>query len=214
LSASKEGISVHTTPVIGSFAIGTWVAGSTVMARMAMLAAPGALWLAKAAFFVSAAIWIWFIPRALRNLVRILRARQMCPSGIILLSTVATQAVALMALRLFPAAPHIRWAAMILMGLGAACYLVGLFIIIRRYAEDASWRLAADWENSNCIIHGALSIGGLTAVVSDVLNVKALTLLWTCTILVFIAVESVEAGRLVERLRLLGWRDGLLIYDT
>jgi hypothetical protein len=214
LSATQEGVGAHTKPVIGSFAIGTWVAGTAVVARMLMLAAPTALWLAKAAFIVSAGLWAWFFPRALRNLTRILVSREIRPSGVILLSTVATQAVALMALRLYPAIPQMRWAAGALAALGAACYVVGLFAIIRRYAMQTDWQLAADWQNSNCILHGALSISGLTAITGGFLDVRTVALLWACTIAAFIVVESLEVARLVARLRLFGWRDGVLVYDA
>jgi hypothetical protein len=213
LSAAKDGISVRTDPVVESFAIGTWVAGSAMMGRMAMLAAPTALWLAKAAFIVSVGIWLWFIPRALRNLAFLLAAPELRPNGIVLLSTVATQAVALVALRLYPAAPEIRWSAMVLLGMGAACYLIGLFLIVRRYVADMRWRLATDWDNNNCILHGGLSITGLTAVTSGLLDVWGVTLLWICTSIVFILVESIEVARAVERLRTLGWHDGIVVYD-
>lgn len=214
VSALKEGVAAHTNPVLGSFAIGTWVAGTAVMARMLMLAAPTALWLAKGALIASVGLWAWFFPRALRNLARVLISREIRPGGLILLPTVASQAVALLALRLYPAVPPVRWSAGALVALGVLCYIVGLFAIIRRYAAHEDWHLAADWHNSNCILHGALSISGLAAITGGFVDIGTVSLLWACTIVAFVLVESLEAARLVARLRILGWHDGLLVYDT
>lgn len=83
VSALKEGVAAHTNPVLGSFAIGTRVAGTAVMARMLMLAAPTALWLAKGALIASVGLWAWFFPRALRNLARVLISREIRPAGLI-----------------------------------------------------------------------------------------------------------------------------------
>lgn len=171
VSALKEGVAAHTNPVLGSFAIGTWVAGTAVMARMLMLAAPTALWLAKGALIASVGLWAWFFPRALRNLARVLISREIRPGGLILLPTVASQAVALLALRLYPAVPPVRWSAGALVALGVLCYIVGLFAIIRRYAAHEDWHLAADWHNSNCILHGALSISGLAAITGGFVDI-------------------------------------------
>lgn len=215
-AAVRDGIAVHTGPLIGSFAIGTWVAASTVTARMAMLAAPDAPWLAEAMFAAGLVVWLWFAPRALRNLARIAGAPASAtrPTGIILLTTVATQAVALAAFRLFPAAATARGAAAGLMGLGAACYAAGAGLIIRRYVADLTWRLAADWDNTNCILHGALSITGLTAVISGLFGIEVLAPFWAMTLTVFIIVEAIELLRLDARRRLLGWRDAVFVYDT
>ena len=57
--------------------------------------------LAQAMFVVGSAVWLWFVPRALGNLRRIAGAPagETRPTGVILLTTVATQAVALPAFR-------------------------------------------------------------------------------------------------------------------
>lgn len=213
---ARLGIAVHTSPLIGSFAIGTWVAASAVVARMAMLAAPDAPWLARAMFIAGALVWLWFVPRALRNLARIARsaATETRPTGIVLLTTVATQAVALPAFRLFPEVSIVHGAAAVVMGFGAACYVVGAALIIRRYVSGPSWRLADDWDNTNCVLHGALSITGLTAVISGLFGVRELAPFWAATLTVFVVVEAAEVARLIARVGALGWRKGLFVYDV
>ena len=213
---ARLGIAVHTSPLIGSFAIGTWVAASAVVARMAMLAAPDAPWLARAMFIAGALVWLWFVPRALRNLAQIAcsAATETRPTGIILLTTVATQAVALPAFRLFPGVSIVHAAAAVVMGFGAACYVIGAILIIRRYVAGPSWRLADDWDNTNCVLHGALSITGLTAVISGLFGVRELAPFWAATLTVFVVVEAAEVARLIARVRALGWRRGVFVYDV
>lgn len=196
---------------IDFFGIGTWVAGTAVVARVLMLAAPHDPWPARAAFSLAAVLWLWFMPRALGNLVRLARSR-LRPNGIILLSTVATQAVALMAMHLLPAALA-AWAGAALMALGAFCYLAAAFLVVRGHA-GGGWRLATDWANGNCILHGALSITGLTAVVGRWFEATVLIGYWLAVIAVFVVVELIEVARIVARVRAVGWREGLFVYDV
>ncbi|HWB48042.1 MAG TPA: hypothetical protein VG651_02955 [Stellaceae bacterium] len=214
-STLQRGLGHYTGPLIGSFAIGTWVAASAVVARMAMLAAPDARWLAETMFAATAGIWLWFLPQALRNLVRIARSPpgEARPNGVILLTTVATQAVALPALRLFPDVAVVRGVADALMGLGLVCYLAGAVLIARRYLDGPRWRLATDWDNTNCILHGALSISGLTMTVGGAIGPDVLVPYWAATLAVFVVIETVELARLAARVRSLGWREAVLVYD-
>ncbi len=213
LSIRQGGLVVHTQPLLGSFGIGTWVAGTAMMARVAMLAWPASLWLAKAFFAASVALWLWFLPLAIRNLVR-LSAGRLPANGIVLLATVATQAIAIMALRLFPGAAALHWTAILLIALGMVCYLTGLGLILRHYLARQDWRLAQDWHNTNCILHGALSITGLAAVLSGEIGATGMLVLWICAFAAFAIVETIEAARLVVRVRALGLRRALWVYDV
>ena len=214
--AVRDGLRRHTGPLVGSFAIGTWVAASAIVVRMAMLAAPDARWLAEALFAATVGLWLWFAPQAVRNLLRIARSppSEVRPNGVILLTTVATQAVALPAMRLFPDAAPVREIAHALLALGLACYLAGAVLICRRYIAGPRWRLATDWDNTNCILHGALSISGFAAVVSGAVGTALLAAYWGLTLAVFAIVEAFELARLAARVRAFGWREGVLVYDV
>ena len=215
-SALRDGMTAHTGSLVGSFAIGTWIAASVVVARMAMLAAPALLWPAELLFAVSLGLWAWFVPRAIGNLVRIARspAASTRPTGAILLTTVATQAVALLDFRLFAEIWQLRWLGFALSAFGFGCYVVGAGLIVRRYAAGGAWRLAVEWDNTNCILHGALSISGLAAVVGGSFDIAPIAWLWTLTASVFLAVEAIEVARLRARVGELGWRGAVLVYDT
>ncbi|HEX3884995.1 MAG TPA: hypothetical protein VHW66_20240 [Stellaceae bacterium] len=211
-TARHGGLARRTGPVVESFGIGTWVAGTAVFARVLMLATPDDPWPARVLFALAAGLWLWFMPRAVRNLVCLARTR-LPPNGIILLATVATQAVALIALRLFPAAPGVRLAAAGLMALGVLCYALAAFLVVRRYA-GGGWALATDWANGNCILHGALSITGLTATVSGRFGAGAILALWGVAAAIFVTVEAIEIARVAARVRAAGWRAAVLVYDV
>jgi hypothetical protein len=211
-SVWRHGLACRVDPVLGSFAVGTWVAGTAVAARVLMLATPADPWPARLAFALSLVLWLWFMPRAVRNLLRLVRAPSR-PDGTILLATVATQAVALMALRLFPAAPAVRDAAAALMALGAGCYILAAPLVLRAFARGGP-SLATHWRNGNCILHGALSITGLAAVVSGWFPADALFAYWSAVLAVFAMVELVEIARLAARVRAFGWRQGIFVYDV
>ena len=94
------------------------------------------------------------------------------------------------------------------------CYAIGLGLILRRYVGGETWRLADDWDNTNCILHGALSISGLAAVVSDHFSAQALLVFWLIVVAAFVIVEAIEVLRLFVRVNALGWRRGLFVYDV
>jgi hypothetical protein len=97
------------------------------------------------------------------------------------------------------------------LALGVACYVVGVILVVGRIGPG--WRLERDWDNTNCILHGALSITGLAVVVGDVLPGGGLLALWIAVVIVFAAVELVELVRLGLRVHALGWRGAVLVYD-
>jgi len=75
LSVRRRGFSFHTSPVVASFAVGTWVAGTAIAARVTMYAAPGSWWLPRVFFFLALVLWLGFIPlwllgRSLRSFAR------------------------------------------------------------------------------------------------------------------------------------------------
>ncbi len=214
LSARRHGLRAHTEPIVTSFAIGTWVAGTAIAARVAMFAAPASWWLPRAFYFGALAMWLGFVPRATMNLARLARDPSQRPTGIILLSTVATQAVALMAFRLFPGVTAARSAGAVLMVTGAGFYVAGGWLVLRRYLGERRWNLTDDWDNTNCILHGALSITGLAAVLSDFFTASAILVLWVLVLAAFALIEAIEVVRMIARVRALGVRAGIWVYDV
>jgi len=205
----------HVRPPIGRFAIGSWVAATAVLARMLILAHPAWRPVAVLLGVLACGLWLWFVALAAQGFRDLLeRSSTELVPGVVLLLTVSTQSIVLAAFDLLPNPSDWAWSAAILSGVGAGSYLVGVALMARSHFRAAGWRLADDWDNSNCILHGALSITGLTLVTWNVVPHLHLQALWMCVFCIFLAVEAVEIARLSARVRAYGWRRGAFSYNV
>src|SRR5690606_9654592 len=83
----------------------------------------------------------------------------------------------------------------------------------RRYLRGG-WSLVHDWNNTNCILHGAMSITGLAAALTLSVPLGFTVLVWGWVLAVFVVVEAVELLRAVKRVSALGWKEGVLSYHV
>jgi hypothetical protein len=194
-----------------AFAVGTWVAGSAVLGRALVQELPGWQPVALALWIVAAAVWLWYmslLPAAFRDAAD--TSGGYGATGAVLLPVVGTQSLVVAGDALLPGGmPRVLAAALIL--LGYLLYAFGLFLVVRRYGRRG-WTLADDWDNTNCILHGAMSITGLAVLVSGALPGSWAAYTWMYVLVVFVVVEGLEVLRAVLRTRACGWRDGVLAY--
>lgn len=83
---------------------------------------------------------------------------------------------------------------------------------MRRYLLHRQWNLDEHWDDTNCILHGAMSITGLAIVTSDAAPEGWAVATWLWVVVVLVLVEGIEAARLVSRVRSYGLRDGVFNY--
>ena len=211
----EGGLARHLRPPVGRFAVGTWVAATAVVCRLVTLRFPGWPWLSAAFGEIALLIWLCFLPAMLTGFRAIAASpARLQANGVVLLSAVSTQSLAIVLLSLFGEG-SIRSAALLaLIVLGYAFYVLAAALVVARYLHDPGWRLTEDWNNSNCILHGAMSISGLAALLSGVFPSVVPLLTWIYAALVFLIVEAIEVARLWQRLRAYGLRRGLLVYDV
>ncbi|MDP9425514.1 MAG: hypothetical protein M3P37_05620, partial [Actinomycetota bacterium] len=198
---------------MGVFGVGTWVAGSAVLGRALLQVLPEWRSVGLALWVVAVVVWLWY----LRLLPAAFRAAAdpgggYRANGAILLSVVSTQSLVVAGEALLPGGlPQPVSAALIL--LGYLFYAAGLVLILRRYGFRSDWTLADDWDNTNCILHGAMSITGLAIVASGALPAGLAVLTWVWVAATFVVVEAIEAARAFFRVRAYGWRDGVFVYN-
>jgi hypothetical protein len=199
---------------VNRFAVGTWVAGTAVLGVIILVALPAWRPLAETFWLVSIVLWGWFLTLAATGFRTIASdPTREHARGRILLSTVSTQSVVILAVALLPGQiPRGMSAGAI--ALGGLFYLVGAVLIAARYLGQRGWRVTEDWDNTNCILHGAVSITGLAAISSDVLTGRWLVALWLWAAAMFLVVECIELIRAVFRVREYGWKRGLLTYHV
>lgn len=206
-------LSQHCRPLVGRFAIGTWIAGTAVVARLVLQGVPEWKSLAIALAVFAFVMWIWFLKLVLEALPKLSSAsdRGLVP-GVILLSTVSTQSIVLVALDLLPWSPMRLWATAILIAVGAAFYTACLVLIVRSHIRVAGWTLAGDWDNTNCILHGAMSITGLALASHPAVPAWITLLVWYYALSMFLVIEAVEIVRLGKRIGNFGWQAGAFSY--
>jgi hypothetical protein len=215
-AAYLEGaFAAHVEPPVGRFAIGTWVAGTAMLLRLLLLGAPEWRVLAVLLGLLAAIVWLWFLAVAAKALRAVgERSSHTLVSSVVLLATVSTQSLALVVFDLAPEPQLFRWAALCLIALGAAFYVVGAALVLRSHVRATGWTLADDWDSANCILHGAMSITGLAVVLWQAAPTSVALALWLYVLCVFAAVEAAELARLWTRLRRYGWRRGVFTYGV
>jgi hypothetical protein len=205
---------VHVDDPLGCFAIGTWVAGTTVLATVVNVSIPEWRTLAITLDIAGLFIWVWYmwvITHKFREVA--FGGARVRVTGRILLSTVSTQALLVAAEQIFPGQtpPLISIG---IMALGALYYFAGLALIVRRYVLQKGWRLADEWDNTNCIIHGAVSITGLASVHSGLVPLEVMVAMWVWAALMLVVVEAIEVARMWVRVREYGWKRGVFTYNV
>lgn len=204
----------YTRQPIGGFAIGCWVAGTAVVLQLILKGVPEWRPLGFALWLLAFALWLWFLKVIVSELSAVARlaSRGLVP-GVILLSTVSTQSLAIAAFDLFP---QWRWLPLAegSIALGLLMYLVGIVLVTWSHIRARGWTLADDWDNTNCILHGAMSITGLAVVDWAIAPPLVAIGLWLYVLAVFVAVEAVEIARLLARIRAYGWRRGAFSYGV
>lgn len=195
----------HLEHPIQSFGLGTWIAGTSVLGVALYERMPESRWIAFLMAFVNLCLWILFIKQCWANFRRIITtpALRNKSHGVLLLSTVSTQSLVVLYNTIIDHPILMRWSqAMILFGV--ILYVVGWLLVVNRYRRLREWTVADDWENTNCIIHGAMSITGLAAATSGAVSPDWTLLIWLWVLVWFVIVETIELVRVAMRLKQYG----------
>jgi len=212
---SREFWAVHAQDMLQSFAIGTWVAGTSVC--LITLLKLWSHWGMTSSLFLAFdfVLWLLFQIICLRNFLAIMRTSlKWKVDGTILLSTVSTQSlVVLIFTQHVWHVPTGISSGLLLFG-GVSYFLCFCLIGARYLREVSKVILSEDWANTNCILHGAMSITGLACAVSGVVGGRLLFAIWLWSLSWFILVELLEIVRAVIRIHRLGWSKAVGTYHV
>lgn len=203
----------HLQHPIASFATGTWVAAISVAGVTIMEMMPELRGLAVVLFAFNLLLWSGYLLLIARNYWTFLRRGELFAGahGVLLLACVSTQSIVVAGSSVF-GDPFPVTASRVLIGLGLALYAIGAIIIVWRYLRFRPWNLAEHWTNTNCILHGALSITGLACAVSGAAAPSRIVAIWFAVFVLFLLVEGLELLRAIQRVRWYGWKQGLFTY--
>ena len=203
---------VHFSNPINRFGIGTWVAGTSI--SIILLSNTITHWtiIAKAFSYLNFIFWLVYVLICIRTFFEIVKTKHSkTVHGVILLTTVSTQSIVLLNSSVNSESPQVINLILILIGL--CFYFISTIFIVQRYFTQ-KWQVEHDWTNTNCILHGALSITGLAGLFSHTISLSVLTFIWICAILVFLLIEVIEIYRLIKRIKLFGFKNGIWIYHV
>lgn len=199
-------------PVV-SFSIGTWIASLSVMTIV--LSDRDIQLFAQIIFMMNLFIWLLFLGLVIRNYSIIFKnmrkyTRQI--QGGLLLTCVATQSIVIAGSATFDT-KFPTTLALILILIGFSLYFLNLGLIVYRYIRILNRDLTESWTNTNCIIHGALSITGVSFTFSYSNFTGMIQFIWVITFILFLIVECIEILRCVQRIKKLRWRQAIFIYS-
>ncbi|MFC7394349.1 hypothetical protein [Scopulibacillus cellulosilyticus] len=202
----------HLRSVLNSFAMGTWLAGSSVCSMGLILFLREWRMIAILIIMINSCLWLIYAGLCIIRYFQLYKMKQTLVHGVVLLSAVSTQSLVIdYSLLLKKSMPEEIYQLLIL--LGVCFYLIGLILIIRQYVR-LNWHLVSDWKNTNCIIHGALSITGLASTLSHAVPASLLYFVWLLAFIFIIIIESIETFRAVLRIKTFGVREAIFVYDV
>ncbi len=205
----------HFANPVGRFAVGTWIAGTSVCGVALCQRLPEWKPLVQVMVLGNVGLWLYFTYQAMGSFFQFFHdeTRQKV-HGVLFLTTVSTQSLVIVWKAAFGDSSMYRSVAPWAIILGVVFYAVSFYLIARRYAgEGGDFDLDRDWYNTNCITHGAMSITGLASVVCGVIPSSLTLMVWLWVVSWFVIIELIEIVRAIKRIRLYGVADGLLVYD-
>ncbi|MCM3569276.1 hypothetical protein [Neobacillus mesonae] len=202
----------HYSNPINRFGMGTWVAGTSISGVLFFKQFSQWGIISEIIAFINIILWGIYIAISLKTFVEIFQTKSYRNvHGILLLTTVSTQSIVLLVNTVFKGLPS--FANLSLLIIGFCLYLVCVFFILNRYFHR-SWSIEMDWNNTNCILHGALSITGVACIASGNVHIDLIRFIWRAAFILLLLVESIEGYRLFRRINRFGFKNAIFIYDV
>ncbi|BDH63078.1 hypothetical protein MTP04_32080 [Lysinibacillus sp. PLM2] len=197
---------------VKSFAIGTWIAGTSVICVLMVHEYQQLQIIIECISIFNLFAWFAYILFCISQFKRIVvhnLGRDV--HGVILLSTVSTQSMVCLLINVFHGEVSNKMVIFFIVA-GFAFYLFSMILILMRFIQK--WGSIHELKNTDCIIHGALSITGLAMTQSQVFSSEFLNCFWFFVLALFILIETFEVVRAVARVKLFGLKKALFTYDV
>ncbi|WP_050183824.1 hypothetical protein [Domibacillus robiginosus] len=191
----------YLTHPVQSFAVGTWVAGTSVLCLVLYHQFPSLQPVIFTIALLNTGLWLFYLVLCLKSYRVIFSAGYYTRiHGIVFLSTVSTQSLVLVFNTLFQIPLLQSFSRWIIAG-GLFLYFLNLILVIIRFQHFRRGDILNGWKNTNCIIHGAMSISGMAAIVSGAFTREVIMVMWIWAALLFFIIEAIELWRLAARLQ-------------
>ena len=194
---------------IRSFGAVKWIAGTSVTCILLIKQMPEFYVVIGLLLWMNVFSWGIFIVFCTFQFIQIVEnqvSREV--HGVILLSTVSTQSITLLLMNYYE---NINSTVIVfIIFIGCAFYLFSLSLLLFRFITK--YKNIHEWKNTDCIIHGALSITGLAMTQSGIFPIRILMIVWYMAFSLFIVVETIEIVRAIIRIKEYGFKQGILTY--
>ncbi|KKB33603.1 TDT family transporter [Bacillus thermotolerans] len=203
---------LHIVNPINRFGIGTWVAGTSIISVLIYEQFEGWQPFAVLLSYANIGLWLFYLLASIQSFYKLRQSgKPPYTHGILLLTTVSTQSIVLLLNTVHTQVPPTLDAALIATGL--FFYAISFAFIIHDCFRPG-WTIEDHWSNTNCIIHGALSITGFACLTSDAVSMEAAESLWAIATAAFLIIETIEFIRLVKRLKRYSFKEGIWTYNV
>lgn len=204
---------LHVKDPISSFSIGTWIASVSII--LILLSDNDMAGSMNILFYINLTFWFIYIGLVIRNYMFIftnLKKYIHQIHGGLLLTCVSTQSIVISGYHVLDGA---EWTgrANTLLVIGSLFYILNFLLIVFRYVTASDKDLTVNWVNTNCILHGALSITGVALTFAHPTAFSLMYIVWTLSFVFFLVIETIEIIWAFQRIRKLGWRHGLFDYS-
>jgi hypothetical protein len=132
--------------------------------------------------------------------------------GGLLLPCVATQSMVISGYNIFDVSFPTTYTD-ILLTIGFLLYLLNFGLILFHYIHIRDKDLTESWNNTNCIVHGAISITGVSLTFSHFEAFYIINFIWIVSFTLFLLIEAIEIFRAIQRVKKLGWKQGIFVYS-
>ncbi|OKL35698.1 hypothetical protein [Domibacillus mangrovi] len=185
---------------VQSFAVGTWVAATSILCLVLYHQYPFSQKILFTVALLNTGLWAFYLFLCIKSYKVIFSAKYYERiHGIVFLSTVSTQSLIIVFNTLFdhPLLPYISLVAIFI---GLTLYFINFALMMIRLRSFQQHQLSDGWKNTNCIVHGAMSITGLASITSGAIPPSVIFLMWIWAAALFVIIEGIELWRLAARL--------------
>ncbi|RBW68175.1 hypothetical protein [Bacillus taeanensis] len=191
----------YLTHPVQSFAVGTWVAGTSILCLVLVKQFPVYKEVISLISLLNGGLWLFYFILCLKCYKVIIESKYYERiHGVLFLSTVSKQSLVILYSTLFEN-QILQAVSRGMLYLGIIFYVLNFFLMIKRYCFFRGWSVSEDWKNTNCIVHGAMSITGIASIMSGVFSTHVIFFIWVWVIVWFVIIEGIEVWRLVTRLK-------------
>lgn len=190
----------YLTHPVQSFAVGTWVAATSILCLVLYHQYPFFKNIIFIVALLNTGLWAFYFLLCIKSYKVIFSAKYYERiHGVVFLSTVSTQSLIIVFNTLFdhPLLPYISLVAIFI---GLTLYFINFALMIIRFKSFQQHQLLDGWKNTNCIIHGAMSITGMASITSGTIPANIIFLMWIWAAALFVIIEGIELWRLAARL--------------